>query len=103
MSGVTHLHEETHLDDSVPDAVEVDVDEVVGVLDGVPDVGELVLDLLEVRVVGLHKQLDLLPSGGRGVALLVEQEPNQVLLHVEYLGDGAADLITSITLLDYDY
>ena len=37
----------------------MDVDEVVGVLDGVPDVGELVLDLLEVRVVGLHQQLHL--------------------------------------------
>ena len=91
-AGGTNLHEETHLDDAVPDAVEVDVDEVVGVLDGVPDVGELVLDLLKVRVVGLHQQLDLLPSRGRRVALLVEQESHQVLVHVEYLGDGASDL-----------
>ena len=68
----------------------MDVDEVVGVLDGVPDVGQLVLDLLQVGVVGLHQQLHLLLARGGGVP--VEQEPHQVLLHVQYLGDGAADL-----------
>ena len=55
-----HLNEEAHLDDLVPDAVQVGGDELVRVLDHVDEDLDLGEDLVEVGAVGPEQQLHVL-------------------------------------------
>ena len=54
----SHLDEEAHLDDLVPDAVEVRGDELVGVLDHVDEDLDLRLDLVQISRVRTEQQLN---------------------------------------------